>query len=430
MQNRRKFLRQAGLGLVSLAIPAGGLSALAPLPATRLDDEGEEAYWSRIKSLFPVSGADHVYMNNGTMGPSPQAVIDAQIDRMKYVNKVALYGGGEQEALDALARFLNAGTDELALTHNVTEGLNIIAVGLRLKAGDEVVITDQEHVGHGLPWLNKARLEGVVLKVISPAQTAEETMRRIEEACGPRTRVIAIPHILCTTGQVMPVKEMALFARERNIYSVVDGAHAPGMIKVDLQDINCDFYASCCHKWMLGPKGTGFVYIKKARLQEHESYYAGAHTGKDWVLNTLEQRFDGLADSAHRYFYGTQSSILYFGVEAAVRFQEEIGIEQIETRVRKLADYLYQRLTSDENIKDKVTVLTPLEQKSRAGIVSFRINDSDNQKFYEFARKNRLVLRFVPESGLDCIRASTHIYNTPDDVDQLIRLLHEWSSKD
>ncbi len=424
MQNRRTFIRQAGLGLVTLTVPGLGYSKISSKDVKPILGEDEEEYWKRIKMQFPLSRESRIYMNNGTMGPSPQVVIDAQMKQMNYVNQFAVYGGGEDKALQSLARLLNVDEMELGLTHNVTEGLNIIALGIALKEGDEVVITDQEHAGHGLPWLNRVRLAGVVPKVISPASTAQETLERIKKAVTPRTKVIAVPHILCTTGQVMPVKEISDFARENGIYSVIDGAHAPGMIKVDIHAIGCDFYASCCHKWMLGPKGTGFIYVSKERLADHESYHIGAHAGKEWVLNKDEYKLEGLADSAHRYFYGTQSSILYLGIEAAIKFQEEIGIEKIEERVTELAGYLYDRLKAVEGVE----ILTPSEQRSRAAIISFKVVDADNDDFYSFARKNDLILRFVGEGGLDCIRVSTHIYNSKEDVDHLIGLLSEWKN--
>lgn len=420
MQNRRKFLRNAGLGAMSLMIP--GIADVQAYPSTsRLVHETEEDYWEKIRSGFPLSKENITFMNNGTMGPSPQRVIDVQIDRMNKINAKAMYGGGEHEAVKALAELVNASPDEIGMTHNVTEGLNIIAWGVPMKEGDEFIITDQEHVGHGLPWLNRARLIGIKPVVISPASTAAETMKRIEKATTKRTKVIAVPHILCTTGQVMPVKEIAAYAKKRNIVSVVDGAHAPGMIKVDVKDIGCDLYASCCHKWILGPKGTGFIYASKDILPNHEAYFVGAHSGGEWKLTKEESSFEGLADSAHRYYYGTQSSILYTGIKEAVDFQKEIGVEKIQERTSHLADYLYGRLEAEG-----LEILTPKEKRSRAAIVSFKIPGKECVEFANYARTQKVILRYVPESGLNCIRVSTHIYNNKKDVDQMIDLLNEW----
>src|SRR5690606_14532422 len=126
----------------------------------------------------------------------------------------------------------------------------------------------QEHVGNALPWLNRARVDGISLKVLDLTLPLEQMLKTLESYIGKNTKVIALPHLPCTTGRVMPVKEISAMAKRKGILKFVDGAHGPGMLDIDLHDLGCDFYASCCHKWLLGPKGTGFVYIKKEHLEK------------------------------------------------------------------------------------------------------------------------------------------------------------------
>ena len=222
--------------------------------------EDDEAYWSNVRQLFPLT-RERIYLNNGTLGPSPYPVIEAVRQGMMKSDEYGDYGGYE-DCINSIAAFTGSDKNEIALTHNVTEGINIACWGVPLKRRDEVIITDQEHVGNALPWLNRQKLHGIVLKTFTPAPTAAETLERIAALITKKTRVIAVPHIPCTQGQILPVKEICTLAREKGIYSCIDGAHGPGMLPLNLHDMGCDTYASCGHKWMLGPKGTGFLYVR------------------------------------------------------------------------------------------------------------------------------------------------------------------------
>ena len=273
--NRRNFIRSASV------IAALSLQEMGAMAASRqLNNKGkpigpdDENYLKNVRQMFPLS-KDVAYMNNGTMGPSPYPVIEAVRDGMMEGDMHGVYGGWE--ATEArIAGFVGADEDEIALTHNVTDGINIACWGFPLKRGDEVIMTTHEHVGSAFPWLNRRKLDGIVIKTFDPAPTADETLNRIEDLVTKKTRVIAVPHIPCTQGQVLPVKEISRMGRERDIFVFIDGAHGPGMLPLDLHDIDCDAYASCSHKWMLGPKGTGFLYVKKEMQPVIQAYFVGA----------------------------------------------------------------------------------------------------------------------------------------------------------
>jgi len=352
------------------------------------------------------------------MGPSPYSVIEEQYTTTLSIDTTGNYGGWE-EAVPALAKFVGVDEDEICLTHNVTEGINIICWGLHLKKGDEVIITNHEHVGNALPWLNIAKVEGIVLKTVALANTAAQTLNNISALITKKTRVIAVPHMPCTQGQVLPVKEICTLAKEKGIYSFIDGAHGPGMLQLDLHDMGCDFYASCCHKWMLAPKGTGFLYVKKEKLDEVQARWVGGYSDTGWSLVENPTYLKGYVDTAHRFYYGSMSAPLFKGVVAAIDFHNMIGKEKIEARVKALANHFYTRL---QNI-DGVELLTPEEEKSRAAIVGFKLKNMDYNEFQVITMQNKMRIRGVAENGLNSVRASFHIYNTFEEADALAELV-------
>lgn len=420
--SRRNFLRSASVlaacSLSELDVVAAAQQVKGHAGDVAPDDE---EYWKNVRQLFPLT-TERIYLNNGTLGPSPYPVIDAIHKGMRKNDVYANYAGYE-DSIDALAEFVGAGEDEIALTHNVTEGINIACWGVPLHKKDEVIISDQEHVGNALPWLNRQKLHGVVLKTFSPGATAQETLERIAAKITRRTRVIAVPHIPCTQGQVLPVKEICKLAREKDIYSCIDGAHGPGMLPLDLHDMGCDTYASCCHKWMLGPKGTGFLYVRKEVQNEVQPYFmGGGGVEGEWNLAEDPDYIPPYTKSAHRYFGGTQSLSNAKGIIAAIDFMDSIGKDNVYARIKYLGGYLQERLLA---LGNKVELLTPTEDRSWCGINSFRIKGVPYKPFYVACLDEYVRVRAVPENGIDCLRVSTHIYNNKAEIDKLMDLVQE-----
>jgi selenocysteine lyase/cysteine desulfurase len=414
MSNRRSFIRNNALLFTALAT-GQHLDALEHAPNLLSGDPSDESYWRMVRAQFPLD-SKKTFLNNGTMGPSPYPVLEAVNSGLDKTSREAQYGGGEAEALEALAGFLGTGKEELALVHNVSEAINIVAHGLPFSKGDEVLITGHEHVGNALPWLNRARLDGIVLKVVPLGTTADETLNNVNAAITRKTKALALPHIPCTIGQVLPVKDICALAAAKGLWSFIDGAHPPGMLELNLHDIGCDFYASCCHKWMLGPQGTGFLYVKKDKLDLLQTRGVGGGSDTGWDMLSQPPSMKGYAASAHRYYYGTQSAALYHGIVAAIAFQNNIGRANIEQRVRSLAAYLQEQLLA---LGNGIEMLTPVEAASRGAQIAFRFRGKDNRQFYEQLAKKNIVIRHVPENGLDCLRVSTHMYNFRDEANLL-----------
>ncbi|SIN68483.1 aminotransferase class V-fold PLP-dependent enzyme [Algoriphagus halophilus] len=416
MKSRRSFLQQLGLGVI-----APGLVGFREVQANGLNPalRGEE-FWEQVREQFPLTKS-RIYMNNGTFGPSPKVVLDALQDSFEQTNTSGEYG--HIAPLRAqLADFVGIKESEISLTHNTTEGINIMVWGLPLKAGDEVLITYHEHAGNAIPWLNRAKLHGIVLKPFEPGKTREENLDLIKSLVTPKTKVIAIPHVTCTTGLVMPIQEIADFARSKGIYTAIDGAHGAGTFDLNLKELGVDFYASSYHKWVLGPNGTGFLYVREELLDQLQAFQVGAYSETGYDLHQVPLELNGYVNTAHRYDYGSQSLPMIKGVVAAINFHQEIGREKIESRIRDLNQQLYDGLAEMNN---QVEIITPKEPESRICMVSFKPKNKDYEVAYREISQEGFRIRIVPEGGINAIRISTHIYNQKSEVDSLLNAVQK-----
>src|SRR5437763_1708980 len=286
MLDRRNFLSSmasftaftsfAGLGSATTLSPASTClleGTIPPLPSPSLYDQNEDAFWAALRNQFLIP-KDEVYLNNGTVGSSPYPVLKAVFDAFLETEQMAQtdpenYPIWGYEAYapyrDSLAKFIGATRDQVALTRNATESNSYIANGLELRAGDEVLISDQEHPGGEQPWNLRAKRYGIVVKkfeIPKPSKNSAEILNRINDALTPRTRILFVSHISTATGVVLPVKEIAALARSKGIISALDGAHVTGMMRLNVNDIGCDLYTSSPHKWLQAPKGSGFAYLR------------------------------------------------------------------------------------------------------------------------------------------------------------------------
>ncbi len=415
MQNRRSFLIKSSAALLGLFTPIIS-EAQNGFPFKMVEDLSNES-WSNIRKLFPLN-TERSFLNNGTMGPSPYHVVQAVHDAIDHINTSAVYGGGKAKAKLALSQLLNIKPSELALTHNVTEGINIAAWGIPLKKGEEVIVTDHEHVGNGLPWLHRARFSNAKVRVLRLQDTAEKTLEELKKLINSKTRIIAVPHVTCTTGQVLPVKQICELAKKKNIWSAIDGAHGVGMMPLDLKDLGCDVYSSCCHKWLLGPKGTGVLFVSEECQEKLKAVFVGGYSGLDWNVHR-EAPFisDTHTTAAHKYHYGTQDASRYYGINSAVEFHNSVGPKRVYNRILELQKYLQMKLGE---LNAPIEVLTPSEQVSRCGITTFRFKEITNKHLRTELNKAKIIVRYIAESELDALRISTHIYNQKSEIDRLI----------
>jgi L-cysteine/cystine lyase len=379
-------------------------------------EASDDTFWTFLRGQFPLA-EDRIYLNTGGLGASPYAVIDAVKSRMDELERVCETGHTDElwkEIKGAAARLLGCDAGEIAFVRNTTEGINIVANGLPLKSGDEVILTTHEHVGNSLTWLALAKQKGIVLKLFEPSTVSQaENLDRIGKLTGKRTRLISVPHAVTTTGLLLPVREIAAFARTKGIWSFVDGAQTAGMLPFSLHDIGCDAYATSGHKWLMGPKETGLLYVRQSMLDTIAPLFVGAYSegGFDFLKGTL-----AFHPTAQRYEYGTVSIPLRAGLGAAFSFIERIGIGNVWKRDRALSDRLFEGLAAIP----QVSLLSPADPSMRSAMVTFMHKGRAHLDLQEHLNAFNLRTRSVTEGGLAALRISTHVYNSFAEVERVL----------
>jgi selenocysteine lyase/cysteine desulfurase len=396
------------------------------------------------------------------MGITPYPVLEALNKSFHHIAENGAYPMHDGSFEENLGQILGCKGSELAITKNVSEGVNLACRAINLKKGDEVIITLHEHVGGCAAWLYRAKTEGIVLKLAVLGATAEETLNNIKSVKTKNTKVIAVPHIPCTIGQVLPVNEICAWAKANGIISAIDGAHPLGMLQMNLKEMGCDYYSGCFHKWLLGPIGTGFFYASEEILSRSAIHHVAAYSVDKFDMSSTPPSMGELVNKTARYSYGTFPGPMYDGAKAAIQFYQKIGPALIEKRVKYLSKEVMNGLMAiNDNPSLKfpvIEVLTPAEDASRGAQVGFRIHEhpskiaSSNaqvtkegtptaitaisqslvpgtstpqasQRFCDFARKNNVILRYVAENNIHCVRVSTHYYNNKKDINRFFEVL-------
>jgi isopenicillin-N epimerase len=392
--------------------------APAQLPDRGLYDSNEEAYWSEMRKQFLIP-PDEVYLNNGTVGSSPAPVLRAVFDGYNETEKMAqsdpedypIWGyGAWNEFRDPLAAFVGCMRDEIALVRNATEANSYIANGLDMKAGDEVLMTDQEHPGGEHPWNLRAKRYGIVVKKVTlpkPVPNAAAVLNLISDAITPRTRVLFFSHITTATGVVLPAKELCALARSKGILSAVDGAHVVGMMALNVRDLGCDMYTSSPHKWLMAPKGTGFLYVRDEAI--------------DRIWNTIVTAgWDDPKLRAERFQrIGSSNVPSLWGMRAAVKMANDIGLDRIERRHRKMADYIH-----GEMVKRGAESWTSPDPTLRCAIASVNVPPIQILEIETWMWQNKKIR--IRGGGPSKIRLSTPYYLLHKDVERYLVAYDEY----
>ncbi len=424
MVDRRSFLSSfaslAALGASPVASVYEDILAGYPdkLPDRALYDSNEEAYWTEVRKLFLIP-EDEIYLNNGTVGSSPTPVLRAVFEGYRDSERLAqadpedypIWGyAAWNQYRDPLAEFVGCKRDELALLRNATEANSYIANGVDLRAGDEVVITDQEHPGGEHPWNLRAKRYGIVVKKITlpkPVPDAATVLTLFNDAITPRTRVFFFSHITTVTGVVLPVKEISTLARSKGILSAVDGAHVPGMMKLNVHELGCDMYSASPHKWLQSPKGNGFLYVRDEVI--------------DRLWNTIAtEGWDDTKIRAERFQrIGSSNVPALCGLKASIEFANQIGMDRIEKRHRKMADYILSEL-----VQRGTKSWTSPDPALRCGIATINIEPytMPEPEHWMWEKKKIRIRGGLPSK----VRLSTPYYLLQKDVDRFLAACDEY----
>ena len=421
---RRQFLQRAALGAAGLAVGASarGAESTPALPA--FDPNEPEAFWRAVRAQFPLS-RDLTYFNTGGLGPAPHRVLATAAEITRQLQEKSEHGHERfADARVRVAQFLGAAAAEIAFVRNATEGNAIIAAGLRLAPGDEAIFETHAHPGGAFPWLNQAKLRGVVVKLFEPdAQDTAGNVTRIAALMTRRTRVVQVSHVTAPTGIVMPVREIGALCHDAGVWFHVDGAQTAGMFPFGVRELGCDSFATSGHKWWGGPLETGVLFVRQERLDDDAPTLVGAHSGE---LETpmLPAKF-ALAAGAERFEYGTRNAAAVVALAEAAKFQEAIGRERIAARGRELAARVRAGLAQI----DGVEILTPAAPAASASMISFRTTRLPYDRLFErLWKEHKLRCRPVSEQKLNAVRVSTHLFNSPAECDALVaaveKILH------
>ena len=408
---RRSFFRTLGAGIaVSPALAAAeGIKGLRDeLKATTQ----ETAFWSRVRREFLLTPG-LIHLNTGTLGAAPRQVLDAiagwmyELEGDPASNVFGPMGHRMEDVRARAAQFLGAGLDEIVLTENTTSGMNTVAQGLipNLRPGDEILTTNHEHPGGSVCWEYLTRHHGIkVVRIPMPAPVKDKAqiLELVSYHLAPRTRVCSFSHVETITGLTMPLAEIAAITRPREILLVCDGAQAPGMLNVDVKSLGVDTYASSSHKWMLAPKGSGLLYIRKEAQDRVQPL----------ALSTGYQAYTSAS--------GTRNVSGILGHGLAMDFHNAIGRDRIEARCRALSNHLRRRLVEISSLR----LLTPTQDELSSGIVTFDLKKGKNQEIYErLHAEHDILVKVVPKPDANALRFSTHIYNREEDLDRVADVL-------
>lgn len=395
-----------GFAGLAHALPPRRAPTDAPLPRDPAPDD--EAAWARIKREFVIDG---LHLNTGTYGACPLPVLDATIHHLRAFERMIGQEGVDVPALhQELEAFLGAWPGSVAVLRNTTEAMSVVANGLDLRPGDEVLATTHEHVGGRSAWDLLAKRRGTTFRLFAPPldpRDEDELFEAWTGAVSPKTRVLMLSQVLFSTGMIQPVARLVRWARERGIVSVIDAAHPPGMLVNDLRALDADYYCTSTHKWLLAPKGTGLLVVRPERIATTWPLVASG----DWDSTTMT-RFEHV---------GTSNDSLLAGLRAALAFQNAIGREAIERRARGLATRLFDALRELPRVK----LVSPRQAALRSAMVSFTMDGTTAEKLQGHLGAARIRTRRIAEYGYEYLRLSTHVYVLPADLDRTVGLLRE-----
>ena len=406
---RRTFLRAAA-GLAALkadSIHRARAAASSINDRTAEQAARDEDFWREIQQAFTVD-RNIINLNNGGVCPSPKVVQDAMRRQLEFSNMAPAYTmwtvlEPEIENVRArLAASFGCDAEEMAITRNASEALEIVQLGIDLKAGDEVLTTDQDYPRMITTWQQRERRDGIKLKMISfptPPPSMDDLYQRFERAITPRTRVIHFCHITNLTGQIFPVKKICQMARSRRIEAIVDGAHAYAQFPFKHEDLDCDYYGTSLHKWLLAPHGTGFLYVRKSKIETLWPMMPAPAS-----MNANIRKFEEI---------GTHPAANHNAIAEALTFHESIGADRKAARLRFLRSLWTDRLTRFPS----VTIRTSPDPEQSCGVVLVSVEGKKAPALADELWKQRILVVSIVHKDFEGLRITPNIYTTPREID-------------
>lgn len=427
MWSRRTFLRLTGiLGGSAFALRTYDLEAVQAATAAVADRPAEEVaadelYWREIQQAFTLDRT-LINLNNGNSCPSPRVVHEAYKRYLDHSNQAPVYHRGQLEgnietARRRLAAEFGADPEEIAITRNASESLQIAQESLDLQPGDEVLTTDQDYPRMLTTWDQRMRREKVKITRVqfqAPA-TQQDLYERFERAITPRTKVLLFCHITNITGQLFPVQRLSRMARQRGITTICDGAHALAHFPFKLRDLEMDFYGTSLHKWLLAPTGTGLLYVRRDKI------------ASSWPLQAANER---QSNNIRKFeAIGTSPAATKAAINEAIAFHQAIGGERKAARLRYLTLRWANRLKQNPRLK----LYSSLEPGQTWGLAYMAIDGVDPRALSAFLwDKYRIIANAMVQGELpgqqfpyQGIRVTPNVYTTLEEIDTFASAIEE-----
>ena len=433
MHTRRKFLNNA-LGGVVASASVSSFTRAGSHDSIRMDREGEilatareklekvspssvvdESYWKLVKESFSLN-SNLLFMHAANLCPSPISVqnqllgLTLDVDQDPSAQNRSKFSGLQELSRNMLAQFLGASPNEIAIVRNTSAANATVVNGLDLGPGDEVVLWDQNHPTNSISWDVRAERYGFTVKRVStPAnpESHEELLAPFEAALTPQTKLVSFSHVSNISGVKLPATRLCKMAHSNGSYAMVDGAQSFGCLEVDLHGIGCDFYTGSAHKWFLGPREAGVLYVRESTVDQ----LWPTHVGVGWenAVKNGARKFEVL---------GQRDDAAVAAVATTVRFHDTIGKQRIAARVKELATAL------KTGLKERLPGTqfhTPFRPDLSGGVVVCLPQGSDARELFSRLYEEHGVAGAAMGGAFTGIRLCPHIYNTMEDIDSVIQ---------
>ncbi|MBI4338681.1 MAG: aminotransferase class V-fold PLP-dependent enzyme [Chloroflexi bacterium] len=381
---------------------------------------------ARIREAIPVT-RNLVYMNTGWSGPSPQRVTQRINDQLAYemergpatLDALPRSRAVHEELSRAVAGLLHAPEESIALTQSTTHGLVTVVNGLDWRAGDEVVTCSLEHPSVLLPSLLLQKSHGVRVRIadLDPQDDKATLLSKLEAQLSPRTRLVFLSHIQFSNGLRLPAREVAQMAHRRGAFLLLDGAQCAGQIALDMGEMDCDFYAMPGHKWLMGPDGTGALYLRPELIPQVAPRYPAHGAVESWDVATGAVTLQ--TASPRKFRLSTTSTALEAGMAEAIAFQQELGSHEIEARAMALAARLMRTLKSIPGLR----LTCPEDPELGSALVTFAVAGKEPRQVVEMLWGRGIAARQVPTPP--AVRLCTAFFNTEEEVERVGAVLAE-----
>ncbi|MDQ6676462.1 MAG: aminotransferase class V-fold PLP-dependent enzyme [Acidobacteriota bacterium] len=377
----------------------------------------DEDFWFNVRHAFTVD-RNIINLNNGGVSPAPKVVMDAEIRYLEMENMTPTYymwrilDPGIEVARRRLAQIFGCDQEEIAITRNASEALEIVQLGLDLKRGDEVISTNQDYPRMISTWQQRERREGIVFKQVKftvPPPSMEYLAKQIEDAVTPKTKVIHICHMTNRTGQIFPVREICRKAKARGIEVIVDGAHSFAQFPFKRDDLECDYFGTSLHKWLLAPIGTGMLYVKRDKIP------------KIWPMMGAEESLR--ADIRKFEQVGTHPASQRNAITEAVNFHESIGAERKAERFRYLRKRWADRLRGLPGVQ-MLNSEDPA-QSCAIGFVSVKGVDATKLVGYLWNKHRIWTTAIVTPGEYEGLRVTPNVYTTLEEIDEFAAVMEK-----